>query len=83
METVIRRATAADIALILKFIRALAEFERAGGAVMATEEGLGANFQDEWRLVRLEGEALSRLAGGANGLAKDESAVARPSRSVL
>ena len=178
METVIRRATAADIALILKFIRALAEFERAGGAAMVTEEGLlrggfgpnpyfwcliaeyggrpagfafcffnystwvgrpgvyiedlfvlpefrrrgigkallkqvaaiavekgclrlnwavldwntpaiefyralGANFQDEWRLVRVEGEALSRLAGDANGLAEDESAVARPSRSVL
>ncbi|HXP60851.1 MAG TPA: GNAT family N-acetyltransferase [Dongiaceae bacterium] len=48
METVIRRATAADTPLILKFIRALAEFERAAEAVQATEEdllrdGFGAN----------------------------------------
>jgi GNAT superfamily N-acetyltransferase len=40
METVIRRATAADAAQILKFIRALAAFERAPDAVTATEEGL-------------------------------------------
>jgi GNAT superfamily N-acetyltransferase len=40
METVIRRATANDTALILSFIRALAEFERAPGEVTATEEGL-------------------------------------------
>ncbi len=40
METVIRRATPADSALILKFIRALAEFERALDAVVATEQGL-------------------------------------------
>jgi len=40
METVIRRATAADAAQILEFIRALAAFERAPDAVTATEEGL-------------------------------------------
>ena len=40
MITVIRRATAADAAQILEFIRALAAFERAPDAVTATEEGL-------------------------------------------
>jgi len=40
MGTVIRRATAADAAQILGFIRALAAFERAPEAVTATEEGL-------------------------------------------
>jgi GNAT superfamily N-acetyltransferase len=40
MRTVIRNATAGDAAQILKFIRALAAFERAPDAVMATEEGL-------------------------------------------
>jgi GNAT superfamily N-acetyltransferase len=40
MNTAIRRATAADAALMLKFIRALATFERAPDAVTATEEGL-------------------------------------------
>ncbi len=40
METVIRSATAADAAQILRFIRALAAFERAPDAVTATEEGL-------------------------------------------
>lgn len=37
---VIRKATAADAAGILEFIRALATFERAPDAVRATEEGL-------------------------------------------
>ncbi len=40
MKTVIRKATAADAAQILEFIRALAAFERAPDAVTATEEGL-------------------------------------------
>jgi GNAT superfamily N-acetyltransferase len=40
MGTVIRNATAADVAQILAFIRALAAFERAPDAVVATEEGL-------------------------------------------
>jgi GNAT superfamily N-acetyltransferase len=40
METVIRRATAADAALILELVRALAAFERAPEAVTATEEDL-------------------------------------------
>ena len=40
MGTVIRSATAADVAQILAFIRALAAFERAPDAVVATEEGL-------------------------------------------
>lgn len=40
MGTVIRSATAADVAQILTFVRALAAFERAPDAVVATEEGL-------------------------------------------
>src|ERR1700679_2820829 len=40
MSTVIRRATAEDAGQILAFIRALAAFERAPDAVVATEEGL-------------------------------------------
>ena len=40
MGAVIRKATAADAAQILEFIRALAAFERAPDAVTATEEGL-------------------------------------------
>src|SRR5580698_9123783 len=40
MGTVIRSATAADVAQILVFIRALAAFEREPDAVVATEEGL-------------------------------------------
>lgn len=40
MTTTIRRATAADVAQILRFIRALAVYERAPDAVIATEEGL-------------------------------------------
>jgi hypothetical protein len=40
MRTVIRKATAADAAQILEFIRALAAFERAPDSVTATEEGL-------------------------------------------
>ncbi|MGB7266474.1 MAG: GNAT family N-acetyltransferase [Terracidiphilus sp.] len=40
MSLVIRKATAADAALMLAFIRALAAFERAPDAVTATEEGL-------------------------------------------
>ncbi len=36
----IRKATAGDAAQILEFIRALAAFERAPDAVVATEEGL-------------------------------------------
>jgi GNAT superfamily N-acetyltransferase len=40
MATTIRPATAADVPLILGFIRALAAYERAPDAVVATEEGL-------------------------------------------
>jgi GNAT superfamily N-acetyltransferase len=40
MATKIRPATKADVPQILAFIRALAEYERAPGAVSATEEGL-------------------------------------------
>jgi GNAT superfamily N-acetyltransferase len=40
MATTIRRATEADVPRILDFIRALAAFERAPGAVTATEAGL-------------------------------------------
>jgi GNAT superfamily N-acetyltransferase len=178
MDTVIRNATPHDTALILAFIRALAEFERAPGAVTATEEALlrdgfgvnpffqcliaelggrpagfafyffnystwiarpgiyledlfvypefrgqgigkallkevaavavekgclrmqwevldwntpaidfyramGADFLDEWRNVRLEGEALMRLAGRSLGTAEDAgNAVHDPMRST-
>src|SRR5579863_1183516 len=40
MGTSIRKATASDAAQILEFIHALAAFERAPDAVVATEEGL-------------------------------------------
>jgi GNAT superfamily N-acetyltransferase len=40
MGILIRKAISADAAQILAFIRALAVFERAPGAVTATEEGL-------------------------------------------
>ncbi len=40
MATTIRPATAADVPRILGFIRALAAYERAPDAVVATEEGL-------------------------------------------
>jgi GNAT superfamily N-acetyltransferase len=40
MATTIRLATAADVKQILAFIRALAIYERAPDAVVATEEGL-------------------------------------------
>jgi len=40
MGTVIRSATKTDVAQILAFIRALAVYERAPDAVVATEEGL-------------------------------------------
>jgi len=40
MSTVIRRAVAADAALILDFIRALATYERAPNEVTATEEDM-------------------------------------------
>ena len=40
MSTSIRKATAEDAAQILRFIQALAAFERAPNAVVATEEGL-------------------------------------------
>ncbi len=41
MSLTIRRAVRADIALIMTFIRELAEYERYPDAVVATEEGLG------------------------------------------
>jgi GNAT superfamily N-acetyltransferase len=40
MAIAIHPATAADVAQILKFIKALATYERAPDAVVATEEGL-------------------------------------------
>jgi GNAT superfamily N-acetyltransferase len=40
MQTVIRAATPADVPLILSFVRALAEYERAPYAVVATESDL-------------------------------------------
>jgi GNAT superfamily N-acetyltransferase len=48
MQTVIRAATPADVPLILSFVRALAEYERAPYAVVASEsdllrDGFGSN----------------------------------------
>jgi GNAT superfamily N-acetyltransferase len=43
---------------------------------------MGAEFLDEWRNVRLEGDALVRLAEGADGPSESESATARPGRSA-
>jgi len=40
MSTTLRTATAADIPLILRFIRGLAEYEREPNAVLTTEEDL-------------------------------------------
>jgi GNAT superfamily N-acetyltransferase len=40
MATTIRKATSADVSVILEFIRALAIYEREPEAVSATEEGL-------------------------------------------
>jgi GNAT superfamily N-acetyltransferase len=40
MQTVIRAATSADVPLILSLVRALAEYERAPHAVVATEDDL-------------------------------------------
>ena len=40
MATTIRKATRADVPVILDFIRALAIYEREPDAVSATEEGL-------------------------------------------
>jgi GNAT superfamily N-acetyltransferase len=40
MQTVIRAASPADVPLILSFVRALAEYERAPHAVVATEDDL-------------------------------------------
>ena len=40
MATTIRPATRADVSVILTFIRALADFERAPDAVLATEDDL-------------------------------------------
>jgi GNAT superfamily N-acetyltransferase len=40
MQTVLRAATPADVPLILSFVRALAEYERAPHAVVATESDL-------------------------------------------
>lgn len=43
-DLVIRPAVAADVPLILRFIRALADYERLAGEVVATEEGLQATL---------------------------------------
>lgn len=40
MDITIRSASEADIPLILRFIKALAEYERMAGEVTATEDGL-------------------------------------------
>ena len=46
---VIRAATAADLAVVLGHIRALAEYEKLSGEVVATEALLGASLKGSKR----------------------------------
>jgi GNAT superfamily N-acetyltransferase len=60
-DIIVRFATAKDVALLLRFIRELAVFERAPGAVVATEadllrHGFGPNPEFEAILAFLDGE---------------------------
>ena len=60
-DIIIRFATANDVALLLRFVRELAVFERAPDAVVATEadllhHGFGPNPQFEAILAFLDGE---------------------------
>src|SRR5436189_5644608 len=60
-DIAIRVATAEDVPLVLRFIRELAVFERAPGAVVATEadllrHGFGPNPEFEAILAFLDGE---------------------------
>ena len=60
-EITVRFATADDVALLLRFVRELAVFERAPDAVVATEadllhHGFGPNPQFEAILAFLDGE---------------------------
>jgi GNAT superfamily N-acetyltransferase len=60
-ETTVRFATADDVVLLLRFVRELAVFERAPGAVVATEadllhHGFGPNPEFEAILAFLDGE---------------------------
>jgi GNAT superfamily N-acetyltransferase len=60
MPVSIRAATADDVAEILAFIRALAEYERAPDAVSATEadllrDGFGSNPYFECQIAELDG----------------------------
>jgi GNAT superfamily N-acetyltransferase len=62
MTTAIRKATAADVPVILNFIRALAAYERAPDAVKATEadlreHGFGANPYFECLIAEEDGRA--------------------------
>jgi hypothetical protein len=59
----IRSATPADLGTLLRFIRALAEFERASEQVTASEadllrDGFGPAPRFESRLACLDGEAV-------------------------
>jgi GNAT superfamily N-acetyltransferase len=61
MTLTIRAAVAADVPQILAFIRALAEYERAPDAVIATEEGLlrdgfGSNPYYQCLIAELDGK---------------------------
>jgi len=63
MTLTIRFATSSDAETILRFIRALAEFEREPEAVQATPAGLRAQMEDrnppfECLIAEHEGEAL-------------------------
>ena len=60
-DIIVRVATANDVALLLRFVRELAVFERAPDAVVATEtdlrhHGFGANPEFEAILAFLDGE---------------------------
>jgi GNAT superfamily N-acetyltransferase len=66
MATTIRTATEADVPQILRFIRALAEFEREPEAVEATEEGLRSDgFGPEPFYACLMAEQDGQAAGFA------------------
>lgn len=67
----IRRATEADLALILTFIRELAEYEREPQAVVASEDSLRRYlFGDGLAPERSAGPTAECLIGELNGVAQ-------------
>ena len=57
-----REATAADVGLILQFIRALAEYEKMSGDVVATEEILR-----EWLFEKNSARVIFAMEGAKEG----------------